>query len=178
MVVKGLHDLFHRPNDELVFCLTIWIDDELQFTPFGLDFIHLALNLFLSSSSGRYFFDCVLFLHDAKWQQLIQADHFATDHGLFQLIVNLFPVLIFQVWIRHWVDNGHQTNDVLNSASMGFQYLVLTVFWQVANSDVQLDCCQLKGLYLSIDLLSVEVSNVRLLQWFLKSDELAHMGPQ
>lgn len=56
MVIKGLHDVFNRPNNELIFTFSIRIDNKVQLTPFSLDLFQLVLNLFFTSGSGRNLF--------------------------------------------------------------------------------------------------------------------------
>jgi len=73
VVVEGLHDLFNAADDELVLGLAVVVDDEVESAPFLLNFLHLRLNLALTSGPCRYFLNRLLPVHYSEREQFGQA---------------------------------------------------------------------------------------------------------
>lgn len=163
MVVKGLHYFFNRSDNELILCLAVVVDDEVEWAPFLLNFLHLRFYLPLTSCTSRNLFNGLLAIHDTEGKQLSQTHRLACHHRLFQFVIDFLPVLVFKVFVGDWDDDGHKVDYTLNASLVCLQYAIAALFGEVGNADFELEDSELELLHFLLDIFWVEVADVRFL---------------
>jgi len=87
-------------------------------------------------------------------------------------------VLVLEVFVGHRHDYGHKVDDALDARFVGLEHAVPSFLGEIGDANFELEDGEFELLHFLLDVLGVEVADVRLFPSLLQLDEAVEMSPQ